>query len=914
MPVVTSDKLAMVLKELQAVVGPKDVISNKKDLLTYRYAATTSGPAPLAVIFPESTEEVSRVLRILHNYKVPVIARGAGTNLNGGTVLSQEAVILELAKMNKILGVDLLNRYMAVEPGVTNLEVQKALEPYGFFFAPDPASQQVSTMGGNIAENAGGPRCIKYGVTANHVLGLEVVLSDGQVFVANGPLEGTPGFDLTGIMHATEGTFGIVTKAWLRIMKKPEAIKTLMAVFDTLEDAAKTVSQIIAQGIIPTTLELIDRPVLKAVEETVKIGYPLDAEAVLLIEVDGYADSLDSQAEKIISICRENRVRETKVAKTEKERELLWSGRRGAVGSIARLRPSYAEEDITIPRTQLPQMLKTIAQIAGRHSLIIGNVFHAGDGNFHPVVLYDARDPEETQRVILANFEIMQEAAKIGGTVSGEHGIGLEKLKGMPLIFSVDDMAFMRRLKLAFDPGDLLNPGKVIPADICELVSTTVGKPNDDGGRGGEKEQFLRALTGKVQASGIYLDEQQVAHYALDRGKPWCVVKPENPAEVASVLQLANQFNVKVSPLGKGTKKAVGLNLGPHDVVVDLGNLNQVLEIDVGNLTATVEAGLELEVLQAALNEKGLMLPVDPLEVGSPTVGGIVAANSTGSLRLQYKTLKDLVLGFEIVTPEGKLVRYGGKNLKNVAGYDLCKLLVGSWGTVGILTKLTLKLYPLPEKAVYRTYVTEDNRVFTDFLLAIQNADLEPTSFDVLVSQRKYHVNLCMSGPKESVARQLKALDQLVKPGLEKLKEIEDRNLSFGRAFVFEKLPQGLYDPAGLVLKSSLLFADIPGWIERILSLNTAGNLIVYGQAANGIMYAIFPKGMQDHEFAALNGIITRFKESLPWGIHAIEVGTGINPTNGAHDPEGLISQRIKTMLDPNNILNPGRTVGGITV
>ncbi len=902
-----ASKLDKMLEKIIAIVGNTNVITDKKDLLTYKYAATASGMPPAAVILPESTEDISRILQLLYRYEVPVIARGAGTNLNGGTILAGdngETVVLELAKLNKILEIDPDNRYMLVEPGVTNLEVQLAAKPYGFYYAPDPASQQVSTIGGNIAENAGGPRCVKYGVTANHVQGLELVLSDGRVIVSNGPLEGLPGYDLTGIMHATEGTFAVITKAWLKLMKLPEATKTLMVIFDSLDDAANSVSQIIAQGIIPTTLELIDKPVLQAVEETVKIGYPLDAEAVLLIEVDGFSVALDSQAQQIISICQKNNVRETRVAKNEKERDIMWEGRRGAVGSIARLKPSYAEEDITIPRTKLPEMLRTIARLAKEYSLIIGNVFHAGDGNFHPVVLYDERNAEETQRVTDVNYEIMKEAAKLGGTITGEHGIGIEKLKGMPLTFTEDTMVFMRKLKLAFDEKDILNPGKVIPANICDLVSRS-----NQCQISAERKPKIKDFMEAIEHVGIIIGEAFLDKYACHGQKPCCAVKANSTEDVINIVQLANKHQASLIPWGQGSKSDVGCRTVPAETVLDLSNLNRIIDIDFGNLTATVEAGVKLKDLQRLLLEKNLFLPVDPIQKAEPTIGGLTAANSTGSLRLQYKTIKDMLLGVEVVTPEGKQIKYGGKNIKNVAGYDLCKLFVGSWGTLGIITKITLKLFPLPQQAIYKTFSMEDRGLFQSFLNEIYTG-LETSSLDFVISDRIYYVNIGLSGPAEAVDMQAKILNGLFKPGIKQTAHVEDRALQYGKSFIIDKLPTGYFQHSGLILKSSLLYTDITRWIDTILKAAGDTKVIIYGHAANGIVISYFPEVIDN---STIRKAVSKFEQETSWGVHIIEICS--NQFESGHTDARkqmeFNSSHLKAALDPSNILNPGRSVGG---
>ncbi len=375
--------------------------------------------------------------------------------LKGGSVI-------HFSRMNRILEIDVPNKRARVEPGVITLDLQTAVARKGLQYAPDPASQKTSTLGGNVGENSGGPHCLKYGVTTNHVLGLKVVLYDGTIVDVGGKAPDRPGYDLTGLMVGSEGTLGLVTEITVRLIEQPEAIKTLLGIFDTIEDAGNTVSAIIADGILPATLEMMDKLIIKAVEESVHAGYPPDAEAVLIIELDGLKDGMERLADRIIGICRANRVREVKVAKDAAERDTLWMGRRGAFGAVSRLRPSYMVCDGTVPRTKLPEVLKQVAEIGKKYNLQIANVFHAGDGNLHPIILFDVRDDEETARVRKAGSEILRSCVDAGGTISGEHGIGLEKLKEMSFIFSRDDVAEMWKIKNACDPAGQLNPGKVL--------------------------------------------------------------------------------------------------------------------------------------------------------------------------------------------------------------------------------------------------------------------------------------------------------------------------------------------------------------------------------------------------------------------------------------------------------------------
>jgi glycolate oxidase len=415
------------------------------------------------VVLPTSTEQVAAVVKVCHREGIPFTARGAGTNLSGGSIPVQGGIIIGLTRMDRLLDIDIENQRAVVEPGYLNFDLSNALAPFGYYFAPDPASQKASTLGGNVGENAGGPHCLKYGVMTNHVLGLEVVLPDGSIIQTGGKSLDGPGYDLTGLLVGSEGTFGIVTKMTVRIMRLPEAVKTLLAIFESIDDAASAVSDIIGRGILPATLEMMDRTVIEAVEMAYDAGYPLDAEAVLIIELDGVRDGQDRVAEEIAAICRKRNVREVKVAKDQAERDRLWAGRRGAFGAMSKLRPNCSVNDGTVPRTRLPEVLRKVGEIGKRHRITVGNVFHAGDGNLHPTVLFSSLDKDETMRATNVGRDILQACAEAGGTISGEHGIGLEKKDAMKLIFNSEDLAAMRQLKKAFDPRGLCNPQKILP-------------------------------------------------------------------------------------------------------------------------------------------------------------------------------------------------------------------------------------------------------------------------------------------------------------------------------------------------------------------------------------------------------------------------------------------------------------------
>jgi glycolate oxidase subunit GlcD len=451
------------LQRLEGIVGAENVLSSDMDLELYSYDASLDRARPDAVVLPASTEEVSRVVALAHEEKIPIIGRGSGTNLTGGTVPVRGGIIIHFSRMNRILEVDIPNRTATVEPGVITLDLQNLVAAKGFIYAPDPASQKVSTLGGNFGENSGGPHCLKYGVTTNHVLGAEVVLDDGAVVWIGGKSQDNPGYDLPGLLVGSEGTLGIATKMILRLIRAPEAVKTMLAIYDSIEDGANTVSAIIAEGIVPATLEMMDNKVIQAVEASVQVGYPTDAAAVLIIELDGMRDGMERQSDKILEICKRHNVRDIRVAKDDQERAQLWAGRKGAFGAVARLRPSYMCCDGTVPRTRIPEALSRVIEVGKKYDLPIGNVFHAGDGNLHPLIMFDERDPDEKARVLEAGSEILKICADLGGTISGEHGVGLEKLKETRFIFCEPELEFERQIKKAFDPDDILNPGKMIP-------------------------------------------------------------------------------------------------------------------------------------------------------------------------------------------------------------------------------------------------------------------------------------------------------------------------------------------------------------------------------------------------------------------------------------------------------------------
>lgn len=452
------------LKQLRKIAGDDGVLDRPEDLALYEYDGGLAKETPRAVVFPRTTEQVAAIVRLCNEAGVSVVPRGAGTGLSGGSIARQGSIVMALTRMNRILEIDIPNQRAVVQPGVVNLELTNAVVGQGWYFAPDPSSQKACTIGGNVAENSGGPHTLAYGVTVNHVTGIEVVLPDGRVAEFGGKALDGCGYDLTGFFVGSEGTIGVATRITVRLSRRPEKVATLLGIYNTVEDAAQTVAAITAEGITPAALEMLDELMLGAVEDYVHAGYPRDAAAVLLIELEGLAEAVAEQVEAVRAVCLAQHAREVRVAKDEAERQLLWAGRKGAFGAVGRVSPSYYVQDGVIPRTHIPETLRFIAEVGKRYGLKIGNIFHAGDGNLHPLILFDNRDPEQTRHAVQAGKEILQHCVDVGGSITGEHGVGMEKNDYMPMLFSSDDLDVMARLRDVFNPRSILNPQKVLPA------------------------------------------------------------------------------------------------------------------------------------------------------------------------------------------------------------------------------------------------------------------------------------------------------------------------------------------------------------------------------------------------------------------------------------------------------------------
>jgi D-lactate dehydrogenase (cytochrome) len=663
------------IENLVAIVGRENVLSKADELLVYECDGLPQHKhRPRAVVFPSSTEETAAIMRELARAKVPFTPRGAGTGLSGGALALDSGVVIECARMRKILHIDVKNRLAVVQPGVVNLHVSRAVLPYDLYYVPDPSSQPSCTIGGNIAESAGGIHCLKYGTTTDHVIGCRVVLAGGEVVDLGGA--DSLGYDLLGTFVGSEGTFGIATEATLKLSPIPPAVRTLLAEFGEVDDASHAVSAIIAAGVMPAALEMMDHEIIRAVEASVfAAGLPPDAGAALLIELDGIEAGLDDEARKVTSICLEYGARNCRLAHDENERKKLWAARKGAFGAIGRISPDSMIQDAVVPRSRLPEVMRSAYDIASRYQLRIANVFHAGDGNLHPLICFDSRFPDEVKRVKEAGRELMEVCVAVGGTITGEHGVGLDKRELLPLVFSEADMNAMLSVRRAFDPLGLCNPGKIIP------MLRGCGE--------------ARAVSAEINsAPPPAVPSQSVLPTSLAPTLSPGTVCPESTEEVAEIMKHAAAERSTVTAAGGKTL----IDRFATDLVIDINRLNKIIEHEPADLIAIAQAGVTLTAFNEKLAVNGQWLPIDPPDDGRATLGGVVATGLGGAQQFGYGRPRGSVIGMTVVLADGSIIKAGGRVVKNVAGYDLCKLFTGSYGTLGVITELTFKLRPRPAR------------------------------------------------------------------------------------------------------------------------------------------------------------------------------------------------------------------------
>jgi glycolate oxidase subunit GlcD len=729
-----------IIENLREAVGREGVLTERSEMLVYECDGLPQHKfMPRAVVFPRSTEEVARVVGVLAENRIPFAPRGAGTGLSGGALALNGSVIIELAKMRRLINLNVENRLATVETGMVNAHVSRIAAPFGLHYVPDPSSGATCTIGGNIAENAGGIHCLKYGMTVDHVLAARVVLSDGEIVDLGNRTGATEGYDLLGVFIGSEGTFGIATEATVRLTTVPPAVRTMLADFARLDDGSRAVSAIIAAGIIPAALEMIDGRTIRAIEASLfRADLPLDSEAALLVEIDGLEAGLEAEAARVAEILRANNARTVRHARDAEERKRLWAARKNAFGAMGRIAPDLMLQDAVVPRSRLPETLAEINRIGLKYDLTVANVFHAGDGNLHPFICFDSRDHDQVRRVKDAGREMMEVCVRAGGTITGEHGVGIDKSEYLPMIFTPDDMDAMLCLRAAFDPSGLCNPGKIIPVNRSCGEARGAAKRSGALFSGSKRSDNIISVSNETphfgaQNSTRALNESvsEFTSSKLSSGGNEAVshstksfddarralaqiigeaniadamegdalsVAPASIEELRETIKLAAREHWRVMPAGAGLWLDAGDDARTC-MIVSTKRLARIIEHEPADLTATAEAGMTLARLNAELGRAGQFLALDPPDDGRATVGGTAATNSAGAHSLAYGTPRNSITGMKILLSDGRIIRAGGRVVKNVAGYDLVKLFTGSFGTLGIITEITFKLRPLPECA-----------------------------------------------------------------------------------------------------------------------------------------------------------------------------------------------------------------------
>ncbi len=645
--------------ELPKIYPAEQLLLTSAQLAPYESDALTAFRAtPAAVVLPETAEQVIRTVQLCYRDKIPFVARGSGTSLSGGSLPIEGGIVIGLNRLTRILSLDPQERTAVVEPGVINWAVTTAAAPYGLYYAPDPSSQQICTIGGNIAFNSGGAHCLKHGMTSNHVLGLKAVLGDGEVVEMGGRSLENTGPDLTGLFVGSEGLFGIALEITLRLVRRPERYRTLLASYPSLTAAGDAVSRVIAEGFLPGAIEIMDRLAIQAAEAAVHAGYPREAEAVLIVELEGETLAVEPEFERLKELIKKSGADELRVAQNDDERARIWKGRKSAFSAVGRLSPDFIVQDGVVPRSRLGDALSRIRAMSAESGIRVANVFHAGDGNLHPLILFDGREAGALERAEQLASQILTMCIELGGSITGEHGVGMEKREHLEKMFQPADMQVMYELRQAMDPAQLANRGKMLfyprSSDVPSALGPRASRPH--------------------VASGT--------------------VKVES---IEHLQQLIVEATAPVILRGAGTKPALS---DPRDgaSVLDLSRLSGIVEYDASEFTVTALSGTRVAEIEQLLAQHGQFLPFDPvLSAAGATLGGTVAAAGRGPSSLRYGGIRDFLIGVRFVDGQGRLIRGGGKVVKNAAGFDFPKLMVGSAGSLGALVELTFKVFPRPE-------------------------------------------------------------------------------------------------------------------------------------------------------------------------------------------------------------------------
>ncbi|GAC1624348.1 MAG: FAD-binding oxidoreductase [Ktedonobacteraceae bacterium] len=872
-----------VLHSLKALLPKGRVFTDRATLIAYEVDAGMDKGVPEGVVFPRSTEEVMLIARWASEHGVPLVARGAGTGLSGGAVADRGGLIMEFVHMNRILEVDAPGRSALVEPAMINLRLDERAKELGLYFPPDPASQRASTIGGNVAENSGGPHCFKYGVTTNYITGMEVVLANGRRMRVGGRALDYPEYDLCGLLTGSEGMLGLMTSISVRLVRNPPAVKTLLAVFDSLAQAGDAVSAIISAGLVPATMEMMDQKIVGIIEPFAHANLPLDAGAVLIIEFDGYPQSLDVQADEVIAILKQHGGYNMRVARDEDERAKIWLARKSAGGAVAREAPAYYTVDITVPRSRLTDMLTEVNRICTTYNLRFGQLFHAGDGNLHPMLLVTEPDDQDLlARVHAAGQEMVKCSIAMGGSLSGEHGVGIEKRQFMSLMHKSSELLAMWDVKQVFDPQGLLNPGKVFPR----------AAQGEGGPFAGYQQAREASAASEVSEASASSSTQDVASKKI--------LTPTDAEQAVHYLQAAARAAQPVTITGA----TQGETAMAH--IISTSALRDIKVYAPDDLYITVGAGALLADVQAFLARDNKQLPL-----ASPwpaaTIGGLVAANVNSPQRMHYGALRDNVLCATVALTDGRVIRTGRPLVKNVAGFDITKAFIGSYGTLGLLLDVSLKVMVRPR--MKRTLLIPVHNLADGLRWGQHMLTLALTASSILLSKGYtaaalpadgYVLSYTAEGIAEDVQAELAQVrTSLVQMGMPEPLEAEDVT---GMDIWSELLGQS----AATVARAGVPIKDLATYMQarpRLWQEEPGAWVADFG---SGFIYAIKPASAPLHSWLAdlrepalaLTGyalILSAPHEELAsltdrWG----------------YQPESLeIMRRLKAQWDTQAILNP---------
>jgi glycolate oxidase subunit GlcD len=892
---------------LRAIVGESSLLLDPDELRVYECDGLPQHKSlPGGVAILRSTDEVARVVRALSEAKIPFLARGSGTGLSGGALALDGGFIIELGRLDRVLSIDPVDRLARVEVGVLNAEVSRRASPFGLYYSPDPSSQNACTIGGNIAENAGGIHCLRNGVTVDHVAEITVVLSDGEVVeLHDGSMR--PGFDLAGVFVGSEGTFGIATEATLRLIQRLPRVATLLAAFKTIRDGSVAVSEIIGAGILPAALEMMDAVAIRAVEAGVyKAGLPLDAGAALIIELEDLDVTVSAETAIVEAICRRNGAVSILSAKDDEDRNRIWKARKGAFGAMGRLSPDVMIQDAVVPRSRLPEVLGGIQRIASKYELTVANVFHAGDGNLHPLVPFDSSDPVAVQRVKDAGLEMMRVCIDAGGAITGEHGIGIDKIDYLGLTYSAEDLEAMLQVRAAFDPLGLCNPGKAIPVlRGCGEARAVAGRTSNRHGAASEpsvSSPTMPAARSQVRQSCFGLEDAHrqfsniVGLENLRLSEESLIVEPGTYEEVSDCLRLVSAEGWSVMPLGALNWVDAGESANATNIFLSTARLSSLLRHEPADLVATAQSGMLLSDMNAELGTQ--WLPLDPPLYSRSTIGGIVATGLAGPLSTSFGRPRSRVLGIKAALADGTIIKAGGSVVKNVAGYDLGKLFTGSFGTLAVILEVSLRLSAVPDADRTLVVPGPNPMALVHAALELRNKGIHPTAAAVvsaslvgLTDLNCDHVLLLrFMGRDEGVAAQ----------GV----SVRDA-LSVEAELVGDDLWRKLADP------ENKLMWRMATWPSSIAELTSAvidrSELQLHIDPYQGWMRCLgTPASIDNRPLCELRDLATATGGSLvidraPSDFKA-ELGAW-----GELGSAATIMSRIKSRLDPDHLLSPGR-------